>query len=333
MKIIKIIREFFFNVGYDKSFMTIAPVLLGLCLGFAIFNFKFTNGLIIAAACIFFYFSIKIFDDFIDWINSNPQKRIELEQTGIRGMYSKCSHFLNNKKLPRIYFYIALIMFLTAISLVTTTVFFMNNFKILLFLIPVLLFGFIIYNKKFKAVLNFCGYEFFCAILSSVSLLFVYYAETRYISSTALYYLLIIFFFEMNILYTSSLLNYKSDLMTEKITLPIIIKNDIFKIVISGFLTMFPFVLTAIGIYFKIISLYSSVTLLLIGHAVWFIYLIYLYVKYPQKYIKWNWMMGIDEKSDVNEQNNTSWYTIRYNFLRNIFIAYIFITVIIYTCS
>ena len=279
--------------------------------------------------CVIIQYSAQILDDYLDWVYSKTTKRLELEQTGIRGLYTKAAYFLKDKKLPRIYFYAALILALVAITVFIFVSVNSKNFLLLLFLVLLPLFLFINYHPKFKKIINFTGTEFLCAVLCSfMTIICVFYASAKCVIFPIIYIGLISFFFIYNLLYTASLLNLKPDIMTEKTTMPIILKNENLQFIFSVFLTIFPFILLPIGVFYEILPKFSLIAEVLIFHAIWFLYLIYLFIKKPQKIIKWHFLMGLDKAEVENEQNNIGWYTVRYNLLINIYMIFFLILII-----
>ena len=323
------IIDFYKNAGHNKLCLTSVPSLCAIIIAEGIFNSYFFAGIFIMIACIFFQISVQIFDDYIDWIFSKTQKRLELEKTGIRGLYTKSVHFLSDKKLPRKYFYLAILFAIIAIAIFIADSIIFNNYMIILFLLPPLLFFLINYCLKFKKILNFTGTEFLCAISCSFLTMFcVFYASAKCITMPLAVVALILFFLIYNLLYTASLLNLKPDIMTEKSTMPIILKNENIQFLFSVFLTLFPFVILPIAVYYEILPKFSLTAEFLIFHSVWFLYLIYLYIKAPQKIIKWHFLMGLNKNEVENEQKNIGWYTVRYNLFENIFLIFSLILII-----
>ena len=125
-----------------------------------------------------------------------------------------------------------------------------------------------------------------------------------------------------NLCFISSTLNKKADMITDKITFPIIINNEKYEIYFSLFFTFIPFILTYTAISLNIMPMFSYITFILIPQAIWQFYLMYQFKKTPQNSTKWNILMGADKYKTQNEQNNLSWFSVRYNFARNIFVTY-----------
>ena len=323
------IRVFLNNSGYNNLFISFFPALFTVILANNIFTFNYISACLAVIVCIFLNMSTKIFDDFLDFILSKTKTRLELEKTGIRGLYTKGSHFIDNKTLARKYFYYSIFFLVIALSLIILTCYILKDCKLLLFVLLLSAIGIINYHPKFKHLLNHTGYEIFAAVSNSfILMLFVFYSSSKCLTFDAFYIALIVFFLSFNIFYTSSLLNQKPDIITQKMTLPIIIKKENLQFLFSVFLTLFPFLLTFTGIYLKILPKISAAVFLLIFHSIWFLYLIFIFLKEPQKPVKWHILMGINTQSDINEQNNQSWYFVRYNLLRNIYITYLFILTI-----
>ena len=172
MNFVKSIKTFYENSGYDKLFLSVLPAFCAFICAGNTFLFDFNKGFLFLISVIFLHISIKIFDDFIDWINGNPQKRAELEQTGIRALASKCSHFLNKSSNPRFYFYISLFLFIFAIFLLGT----INIWLSLLVLTFLIISGLINYHSKFYKILSKIGTEIIISILCApVSMTILYF--------------------------------------------------------------------------------------------------------------------------------------------------------------
>ncbi|MBQ7450137.1 hypothetical protein IJS77_01875 [bacterium] len=323
MEIFKKIDNFLKCAGYDKLFISFFPMFCSLVLAAGTFTFNYKFACYLTVAFVLLHLSIKIFDDFIDWIKGKPYNRMELEKTGVRGLYLKCSHFIENKTLPRFYFYCAFTFLFFSVFIIFSVCCMSKIYCALLFLLIIPFFALLNYKEKYSKIILFTGYEIFPAMICSfLSMFFIFWVSTRCITSTLFYISIISFFSTLNIFYTSSLLNQKADIISEKKTLPIIIKNENLQFIFSSFLTLFPFILVGIGIFYDFLPKLSEITILLIPFSIWFLYLIYLFIKKPQQTVKWHFLMGFDGNRDCNEQNNLSWYFVRYNFLRNIFISF-----------
>lgn len=328
MKFINNLIKFYENAGHNNLFFTALPAIYGIILGLNIFTFNLCYAILIFLACIMIQLCAQILDDYLDWIFSMTLKRLELEQTGIRGLYTKCNYFAENKKLPKLYFYAAILLFLIALSIFIYVSLISKNYRILLFLIPLPLFLLINYSPKFNKILKLFGTEFLCASLCSfLTMICVFYASTNCIIISTVYIALIFFFFTLNIMYTASLLNLKCDILAQKITLPVILKNENLIFLFSILFTLTPFILLPLGVYLNILPKISLILEALIFHSFWFLYLIYLYIKEPQKVIKWHFLMGNNENGIKNAHNNIEWYTIRCNFIKNIYFAFSFILI------
>ena len=331
MKFTNFLEKFLDNAGYDKLFLTAVPGLCAIVFANSVFTFNFSLGIIILFSVILIQLAVKIFDDYMDWILGNPQKRLQYEQTGMRGRFDKCKYYLNEEQNPRIYFYIAL--FLTLISLIIFISVSVIRQNILLILPLILLFvaGYINYSPKGKKILSKTGSEVLLAfICGPLNMLTIYYASTKCITLEIIALSVIFFFFILNICFIGSILNLKSDIMTEKVTFQIILNNSNYVIYFTVFFNIFPYILTYFSIYYKFLTVYSYISFILLPLSLWLIYLIILYIKEPQKNIKWHFLMGADKYATQNEQNNLSWYSVRYNFARNIFVMY---SIIIIFCK
>ena len=329
MKLNENVVRFFKTAGRDNLCFTEIPALCAIILAENIFESDFWYGMLIFIACLLFQMSAQIFDDFFDWITSKTTKRQELEQTGVRGVYTKSSHFLTDKSLPRIYFFMALLITIIALLIFAFVSISSKKFLILLFLIPLPLFFLFNYHSRFRKIMNFIGTEFLCAILCSFITIFcVFYTCAKCVTLPVIFIGLLSFFFTYNLLYTASLLNLKPDIMTEKTTMPIILKGANKQLAFSIFLTLFPFILLPLGVYYGILPKISLISELLIFHSIWFLYLIYLFIKEPQKIIKWHFLMGPGKDEIENEQSSLGWYTVRYNFLENIYLIFFLVIIL-----
>ena len=319
------------NAGHERLCLTSVPALCAAVIADNIFNSNLFYALVFVFACVLFQMSAQIFDDYFDWITSKTTKRLELEKTGIRGLYTKSAHFLADKKLPRLYFCLAILLSVIALSVFFSICIISKNYLTYLFLIPLPLLLILNYHPKFGRIMNLMGTEFLCAVSCSfLTMMCVFYASAKCIIFPLIYTGLIAFFFIYNLLYTASLLNLKPDKMTEKQTMPIILKGENRQFLFSVFLTLFPFVLLPVGVYYNILPKLSLIAELLIFHSVWFLYLIYLFIKQPQKMIKWHFLMGLDKDEIQNEQNNIGWFTVRYNFLENIYLIFFLILILVF---
>ncbi len=328
MKIISFIENFLDNSGYDKLFLTSLPGLCAIVFANSIFTFKFAIGIIFFLAIILLQLGGKILDDYGDWVNGNPQKRLHYEQTGIRGRFDKCYYYLNNAQSPRVYLNIAL--FLIWIFFITLLSFCITDHSLLL-LIPIILislFAYINYSKKAKPLLSKIGSEAILAFLCGpLNMLTIFYASTRCITPEIISVSVIFFFFIFNICFIGSILNLKSDIMTGKTTFPIILNKQNYIAYFTIFFNIFPYILTYFFINCNLLPRYSYLAFTLLPLSIWLSYLVILYIKEPQKVIKWHFLMGADKYAVENEQNNLSWYSVRYNFARNIFVMYSLIVI------
>lgn len=330
MKLISFLVEFYKNTGHNNIFLTALPAIYGIISGLNIFTFNFKYAILICLACIIMQLCAQFLDDYLDWIFAKTLKRLELEQTGVRGLYTKCNYFLENKNLPKLYFYIAIFLFIIAISIFIYVSIVSKNYRILFFLIPLPIFLLINYFPKCINLLRAIGTEFLCASLCSfLTMICVFYASTNCIITSVIYIALTFLFFTYNILYTASVLNLKCDILTEKNTLPVILKHENLIFIYSILLTLIPFILIPFGVYLKILPKFSLISELLIFHSIWFLYLIYLYIKQPQKITKWHFLLGYNENGIDNEHKNIEWYTIRCNLIKNIYTTYSFILILV----
>ena len=325
MNFVKSIKTFYENSGYDKLFLSVLPAFCAFICAGNTFLFDFNKGFLFLISVIFLHISIKIFDDFIDWINGNPQKRAELEQTGIRALTSKCSHFLNKSSNPRFYFYISLFLFIFAIFLLGT----INIWLCLVVLTFLIISGLINYHSKFYKILSKIGTEIIISILCApVSMTILYFVCAKCIRLQIAYLSIIIFFAIIPVLIIPSILNIKSDKITNKTTLPLILNNKKITLCLLFLFIVLPYILIVSGVYFNVLPKLSLITLLLLGHSTWLFYLLLLFEKEPQKIIKWSFLLGEDKYKIKNEQKNISWFTIRFNFARNIYVSFIFLLII-----
>ena len=325
MNFVKSVKTFYENSGSDKLFLSVLPAFCAFICANNTFLFNFYNGILFLTAVIFLHISIKIFDDFIDWINENPQKRAELEQAGIRTLTSKCSHFINKSGSPRHYFYISLIFFILAILFLGAINIWLSVTVTILLVVS----GLVNYHPKFYTIISKTSTELLISILCApVNILFMFIACAKCIRLQIIYLSIIIFFLVISVCLIPSIINIKSDTITNKTTLPIILNNKkIMMCLLMLFITV-PYILVAIGVYFNILPILSILTLALSGHSIWLFYLILLFEKEPQKTIKWNFLMGEDKYKTKNEQKNISWFTVRCNFARNIFVTFILLLII-----
>ena len=325
MNFIKSLKIFFNNSGTDKLFLSLIPAFCALVSAGNTFLFDFKKGIICFISIIFFHLSIKIFDDFIDYIYENPQNRVELEQTGVRVFSAKCKHFLYDKCSPRVYFYCSLLLF--TIGIILTGI--INIWLSLFITAFLILFGFINYHKKFNFIISKISTESLISILCApLCMLTIFLISAKCITFQICYLSVIIIPLTLSVLLTASLLNLKSDIITEKTTLPVIINNKNIILYLYFIFTFIPYLLVITGVYLNILPKLSLITLLLLGHSVWLFCLIWIYEKEPQKIIKWNILMGEDKYKIQNEQNNVSWYTVRFNFARNIYVTFIILLTI-----
>ena len=323
MQTIEFLKNFLKDAGANKLFLTVFPSFCAIVSASNTFDFNITNGLIVLFAAILIQLSIQLFDDFIDWVSGSTIKRQELEQSGIRGLYTKSAYALNNKKLPRTYFYTAIIFFIIGVNRIFYVCRLINDYKLLLGLLMVILFGFVNYYPKNKKVMEYLGSEIFVATLCApILMVSTFYACAKCIIPQIVLLSFILFFIIYYICLVGSTLNLKPDIMTQKTTLPIMINNSDKNLIILFFIGIIPFLLSLVGIIFEIIPKYSYSVFLLLPYYFWHFYLMYIFEKDPQKQVKWHFLMGEDSKKIENEHLGYSWYTVRYNFIRNIFIMY-----------
>lgn len=317
------IKTFLNNLGKDKLFLTFIPCFCATISANNTFNFNLINGIIFIFAVILIQLGVQVFDDFIDWITCKTAERKDLEQTGVRVLYSKGNYMLTNKKNARLYFYISAVLILTALIVLSILCKKIQDYKLLINIPILITFGLIYYLPLLNKYTNKLGTEIIIAIICApITIVSTFYASAKCLIPQ-LYAISVIFFFMIfNLCYISSMLNIKSDILTKKTTFPMVLNNEKYEIYFSLFFTIFPFVLTYLSISLKLLPIYSYITFLILPQALWQFYLMYKFKKAPQDNVKWHILMGEDSHKIENEQNNISWYSVRYNFARNIYIAY-----------
>ena len=99
MNFVSNMKTFFKNIGYDKLFLTFMPLICAFYLTKDVFKVNYLNGVLLIIAILYFQISVQIFDDFMDWVLGQTQKRNELEQLGIRGNFEKCKYIYMDKRI------------------------------------------------------------------------------------------------------------------------------------------------------------------------------------------------------------------------------------------
>lgn len=330
MKIINILCDFLKNVETDKLFLTVLPAFLAFVLASRVFTFNLLLCALAILASVFLHIAAKVFDDFNDWVLGRTKNCFEAENLGVRGLYKKCIYYYNGNIKPRQYFYIGVFLLVMSVIIYSYICYMHKGINILVIIITAIIIAFINYNKKFDKILSKLGTEFLVALLCGpLNMYFVFYAATKCMTKELILFSVIVFFFIWNICYIASVLNMKLDIIAEKLTLPINLNKNSVIIYFCIFLTLFPYCLVYSFVATEILPKIYYLTLLLIPHSVWLIYLVILYIKEPHKLIKCHFLMGPNKYRIQDEQNNESWYYVRYNLARNIFCSFIFITIII----
>ena len=171
-------KKFFENAGWDKLFLSVMPGFCAIIATNQVFTNNLLNSFLMFLGIICLQLSIKIFDDFIDWVDGKPQQRQQLEQTGMRGRFDKCIYFYENS--PRKYFYFSLLLFLYFLF---TIVYISYSQKSILIFIPAIfipILGCINYSNKTKPIIEKFGTEFVIAFLCSfINMFLIFYAGTK----------------------------------------------------------------------------------------------------------------------------------------------------------
>lgn len=329
MKFFNEIKDFLNNSQKEKLFLTVFPSLFVLTLASFEENFNIFIGLLSIISIVLLHLSINILDDYIDWIQNNPLIRQTNEQIGIRINTNKASYYLNYNKNPRHYFYFSILLIgLSLIICFSISHYYKSLFLIFLLLITV--FSAILnYTKKFRKAVTIIGTEAIISFLAStVSMSYVYFASTKNLTYNVISLSLIFLFCIQNINYIASILNIKIDTITNKTTFPIYLKKEKSIIYFLLFYALFPYILVNTAININLLNNYAYFTFLLIPHSIWLAYICILHIKFPEKIIKWNKLMGLNKNQIEDEQNNISWYTIKYKLARNIFCIFTFILIV-----
>lgn len=322
MKILDVLKKIFLSTGINKTFLTFFPWLCACVLASYTFHYNFINSFQVLLAIIFMQLSIQMFDDYLDWVFGLTLKRKSLETIGVRGLFNKCEYAITDKTQPKLNFYSSIIFFVFSTLNLIGVCIRLENFFLMIIPIFIIFLGVINYHQVTKNFMNTIGTEILAALLCGpITFLTTYYSTSNHITFKAFFISLIFVFFAYYLCLTASFLNIKSDTLTQKTTLPTIIKNINVYFSIYMFIGFLPFLLIIFAIILNFLPKTSYLTFLILPFYIWHLYLMYLFEKEPSKKIKWNFFMGIDNKKIINEQNNISWYTVRYNFIRNIYIT------------
>jgi 1,4-dihydroxy-2-naphthoate octaprenyltransferase len=131
-----------------------------------------------------------------------------------------------------------------------------------------------------------------------------------------------------NIEFTHSILDYQPDKRVRKKTLAVLVKSPVALLIFSCSLTLIPFVLILCGVLFNYLSAWYALVLLTCPLGVYLIYLVFAFLREPQKQFSPSFLTQPMENWNRIQQNGLGWFMIRWYLARNLAMYFCLLAII-----
>jgi 1,4-dihydroxy-2-naphthoate octaprenyltransferase len=113
-------------------------------------------------------------------------------------------------------------------------------------------------------------------------------------------------------------MDYEHDKRAKKMTLAVLLSNRTAQMVFSALFMLMPYCCIITGITLHILSYWYLITFITLPLAGMLYYLLWMFIKYPEKNYKPRWWMQPMERWQQIEQAGIDWFMIRWYLSRNL---------------
>jgi 1,4-dihydroxy-2-naphthoate octaprenyltransferase len=293
------------------------PAILAATMAFHYSGFSFLYSVLAITGVVFLHLSMNLFDDYFDYKNQDVKIRNTLAENNTFSRVGKCEYLVSRKATPGQLFFVA--MFFLSVALVLGLIIFLYRGNVILYLS--LVGGVLGLSYSAKPVcLSYRGLgEITVGIMFGPLLMTgVFYSACGIYTSAIAIVSSSTGLLVANILFTHSIMDYHPDKYMSKKTLAVLIRSPKALLMVSGLLTLSPFLLTGYGIISGYLSGWYGLVLLVFPLGLYLIYLIAAFFRNPQQQFSPRFLMGPMENWDRIQQHGIGWFMIRWYLSRNI---------------
>jgi 1,4-dihydroxy-2-naphthoate polyprenyltransferase len=293
------------------------PAILSVCMAMQSEYFSWMLAVLAVVGVAFVHLGSNLLDDYFDYRKNKNEIHNQSLQPDSAIRMGKCNYIISQQtSLKKLLFVICLFFLL---ALICGFFIFLERGIIIFYFVLIGAFLSVSYSGfPFRFSYHGLGELVIGFIFGPLLMIGVFYSASGEITSSIKIISIVVGFFVSNILYTHSVMDYKHDEKVKKKTLAVLLNNKKAMLCVSLFLIFSPYVLIIWGVYAYYLSMYYIFVLFTFPMAIGLFYLLWQYVKNPQRKFSPRFWMGPMEKWEAIQKAGIDQFMIRWFLARNL---------------
>jgi 1,4-dihydroxy-2-naphthoate octaprenyltransferase len=304
------------------------PAVLAVCIASKMPDFSICLSLFAVLGVMLGHLCSNLLDDYFDYKVTGAAFRNDLQRKGIRARIAKCDYLTSGATTTKKLLFVCSILGIAAIAL-GVVVFLKRDVVVLYFAAIAMLLGIFYSGKPLKLSYRGLGEVVIGLMFGPLLMCGVYYAACGSLNWAIFLISVSVGLLVVNVVYTHSILDYDADKSCGKMTFAGLLNNKTLMLMALFLLLFTVFTVVIVGVVSGFFDRSYLFVFLTFPMAVSHFYLVYKFVKEPQKTYKPRFWMGPMGNWKGIKEAGIDWFMIRWLLARNLLSFFCLIIIVI----